>query len=1022
MDEAPQTTLSFTLLGIPGVFLNDQPVTGFVSNKAVALLYYLAATGQPASRATLASLLWGDFSEKKARKNLRDVLSNLRHLLPECLLISLQDVAFHPQAKIGVDVKEFEDLFAPIEGSMHETLTPAKVMLLREAMGLYQGEFLDGFELPQAPDFEMWVVAERSRLQYLALQALHVLTEYFTKQGNTALGIKYAMELLKLEPWREETHCQLMCLLVWSGQRSAALAQYEVCRRALAESLGVEPQVETRQLYKQILQGEPLVTHFFSSFQPASFMAAPVHNLPAQPTPFVGREAELAEIIARLQNSDCRLLTVVGPGGVGKTRLALEAANQLLDEAAANALFADGIFFVKLASAEGIDSDKGASYPGRFNPIAAAVADALQLTLSDPDSPTGRLQNYLREKEMLLIMDNFEHLVTEAGYLSSLMRAATGLKILVTSRSRLGLRGEHVFLLEGLPVPMQTAVLPSVAWQGYAAVALFLQTARSVYPDFVLRPGDETAVTRICQLVNGLPLGIELAATWVRILSCREIVAELQQSLRFLQASRRDGPEQHRSLWAVFTYSWNMLTDEEQQACRRLSVFRGGFTREAAKEVAEVSLPVLTRLIDHSFVRRFVAEDGLSRFEILEVIRLYAADQLQQNPSEGALVFTRHQAYFVSFLANRQNRLQSAEQRLALEEIGAEIENVRAAWRWSVLQQDLPSLDKGLTSLFDYYDMRSRFQEGRDAFQRAAEAVAETGIERVDGASALGRLRARQGWFTFHIGQYAEAITLLAQSVELLRPLAAPTDLIFSLNYQGAVHYHLGDQARAEELCQEALALSEGHDFQPGAGIALNILSQIAYRAQDYERAQAFGKRSLGIVTALGNPWSRAFSLSNLARVAFARQEYAEAERLCHIILSIRQEMGDLRGVAMCLEELAQTALAQNRETEAIHFYQHSLALFRDIGSQRGIVATLMGLGCIALDQEKSAWAQSLFAEALERVVTLPTIPETKEELVTAVKLILDDQTAAAIEEMLRQDASATRWPELARVIAGKLP
>ncbi len=984
------------------VFIGEEPVTGFVSNKAVALLFYLATTGKSYTREKLASLLWGESSEEKARKNLRDVLFNLRPIVGDYLIISRQMIELNTAANYDIDVVRFAAVLKELGDMKSKQLSPASMILLRDAIDLYRGEFLEGFQVSQAPDFEAWLLEERGQLHQLAVQSLHMLTEYLTQQGNTALGIKYASRLLGLEPWREETHRQLMHLLVWSGQRSAALAQYETCRRLLRENLKVEPEVETKWLYESILRGDLILTHNMLHAGDAVTNKTAAHNLPAQLTRFVGREADLAEIVDRLLDPDCRLMTIVGPGGVGKTRLALQAVQRLLPQYDTSSPFADGIYLVRLAS---VEVNRSLTAVTNFNPIAAAIADALQLTLRDPEAPTSRIQNYLREKEILLVMDNFEHLAAAASYITSLLATAPRLKMLATSRSRLNIRGEQVYLLEGLPFP--TDMADTLSWQGYGAVQLFLQTARAVDTGFVLLPEEETAVIRICQLVNGLPLGIELAASWVRVLSCQDIVQELEQNLRFLSATMRDVPERHRSLWAVFTYSWNMLTAEEQRAMRQLSVFRNGFTREAAEQVAGISLVVLMQLIDHSFVRRVTGVMGKPRFEILEVLRLYASEHLQQNPVEGMATYGRHQEYFIGFLQQAESRLQHEEQRLALEEIGEEIENVRAAWRWSLVQQDINAINQGLMSLFDYYDMRSRFQEGQDVLQRAVAVVELVQPDSEERQLLWGRLLARQGWFIFHVGRYAEAQRLLQQSVEVIRPLDRPTDLVFCLNYQGAVYYHLGDDLQAEASCREALALSEMTNYQIGMGIALNILAQIAYRAGDFTTAQAYSQQSLEIVTRLGNPWSRAYSLSNLAQVAFARQEYDEARRLNHIILEIREEMGDLRGIGMCLEMLARTAVAQDELSDARTLYERSLYLYREIGNQRGMISTLASLGRLALQQGAYETACTNFADALQRAFQLKNVPDLlaiAAGLVGALYRLGQRDTAVTLEQLLAKD------------------
>ncbi len=1011
--------LRLKLLGAPSVFIGEEPVTGFVSNKATALLFYLAATGKSHTRETLAGLLWGDSDEERARKNLRDVLFNLRPIVGDYLLISRQMIALNMAANHDVDVVRFTTMLKELGDLENPPLSPASMILLREAVDLYGGEFLEGFHISQSPDFEMWVIEERERLQLLAVQSLHILTEYLTQQGNTALGIKYAARLLALESWREETHRQLMHLLVWSGQRSAALAQYETCRRLLRENLGVEPEPETQRLYDSILRGDLILAHTTLPSGEKLTTKSVAHNLPAPLTRFVGREADLAEIVDRLLDPDCRLMTIVGPGGVGKTRLALQAVQKLLPPQQMPTAFTDGVYLVRLASVEQNELNRSVTAATNFNPVAAAIADALQLTLRDPEAPTSRIQNYLREKEILLVMDNFEHLAAAASYVTALLAAAPRLKILVTSRSRLNVRGEQVYLLEGLPFP--TDMADTLSWQGYSSVQLFLQTARAVDAGFTLSPAEQTAVVRICQLVNGLPLGIELAASWVRVLSCQDIVQELAQNLRFLSATMHDVPERHRSLWAVFSYSWNMLTGAEQQAMRQLSVFRNGFSREAAEAVAGVSLPVLLKLIDHSFVRRVMGAMGKPRFEILEVLRLYVAEHLQQNPGEGMAVHGRHQDYFIAFLRQTERRLQNEEQRLALEEIGEEIENIRAAWRWAVLQQQVTAVNEGLPSLFDYYDMRSRFQEGQDVLQRAAAMVAAQ-PDSEEKQLVWGRLLARQGWFTFHVGRYGEAQRLLQQSVAMLRPLSSLPDLVFCLNYQGAIHYHLGDDAQAEALCQEGLALSRTADYEPGMGIALNILAQIAYRAGEYATAQAYSEQSLEIVTRLGNPWSRAYSLSNLAQVAFARQAYDEARRLNHIILEIREEMGDVRGIAMCLEMLARTAVAQDQLSDARTLYQRSLYLYREIGNQRGMISTLAGLGRLALQQEAYEIACAHFADALQRAFQLKNVPDLlaiAAGLVGALYRMGRRETAVTLEKLLATEPLPL--PQLADMVQ-KLP
>lgn len=947
--------------------MDGEPVTGFISSKALALVFYLATTGRPHTRETLAGLLWGEFPQENARKNLRDVLSNLRRLVAGHVNITRQEVAFERQAPYSLDSEAFLEAIARIEEGEQETavLSHTTVTSLREAVDLYQGDFLEGFYVPQAPDFEEWMLVERRRLRHLALQALHRLLRHLAQQDDYMPGINYATRLLALEPWHEEAHRLLMRMLAWSGRRSAALAQYKTCCRVLQDELGVEPQAETTTLYRQIVAGEVAPR----TAETAAAASRPLHNLPAQLTGFVGRELELQRLLAQLREPDCRLLTLVGAGGIGKTRLALQAAEMLLPQAEAGQQFRHGIYFVSLASLETADFDPSATEAS----LAAAIADALKLSFSGSEQPVARLQNYLREKEMLLVIDNFEHLVPAATILAELLQRAPALKLLVTSRGRLNVRGEHILQVGGLEYPLVKTADPHL-WQSYSAVQLFLQTAQTIDPEFSLRPQDEAAVIRICRLVEGLPLGVELAATWVRMLSCTEIAREIEQNLGFLEATMHDMPARHRSLRAVFEYSWNLLTARQQETLCRLSVFRGPFAREAAVEVAAASLPLLTALVDSSLVRRVVPEEGPVGYEMLEVLRQYAAEKLAQSQPVATQTRDRHSAYYLAFLQERLPALQGGEQQKALNEVGAQIENIRAAWRWAVQQGDVAGIDGALQALFHFYDMRSWFQEGADLFQQAVAGIAI--LERSpQNERVAARLLARQGWFTFHLGRQTAAQALLAESLERLRPLRQPATLIFPLNYLGAVNYHLGAYQRAQQLCHESLTLSQALGERYGAAIALNILGQISHRTGNYDAARDYCRQSLAIEQAINNRWSMTFSFFNLGRVAYETADYQEATRLFQESLQIREEIGDLRGMGLCLHQLAQTAVAQGAYSKAHSLYQRSLATFREIGNQSGMITALTGLGNIARHQSDYASAKAYYDDALRRAQTIHAVP-----------------------------------------------
>lgn len=643
--------LTLRLLGKPEVKLGEHAVTGFISAKAQALLFYLAVTATAHARESLAALLWGDMPTQQASKNLRNVLSNLRALVGDHLEISRHDVRFYRDAPYWLDVEIFMRALGD-DASKQDPQT------LHRAVELVQGDFLDGFYAGDTLGFEEWALGKRSLLNTLMVQALHTLVVKHLERQEYASGIEYANRLLAIEPWREETRRHLMVLYARSRQRSAALAQYEICKRVLRQELDAEPMPETTALYERILAAA----------------APPPHNLPPQLTPLVGRAQELAQIAAYLNEPAAQLLTLVGPGGIGKTRLALHVAEQNIDpELNLDAPFVDGVFLIPLSDAATNEDTRGALFQ--------SIADTLGVELKSALPAQAQLLNYLREKRALLILDNFEQFVSEARALSDILRFAPGVRVIVTSRVRVNLKNEYLLEIGGLEYPVLRG-LPLDALLDYSGISLFTQCARRARSDFELTLENAMDVARICELVEGAPLGIELAASWLRVLTPREIANEIEASLDFLVTAAQDTPERHRSVRAVFEYSWNLLSASEQEIFRSLAVFRGGFDRDAAARVVGASLPELAGLVDKSLLRRSAG----GRFAIHELLHAYAREKLAEHP-ESERVHDAHCRYYAELLAQHQTQLQSEDVTSALTALSAERENVRAAWNWSVSQR-----------------------------------------------------------------------------------------------------------------------------------------------------------------------------------------------------------------------------------------------------------------------------------------------------------------------------------------------
>ncbi|NJN93820.1 MAG: hypothetical protein HC875_06880 [Anaerolineales bacterium] len=494
------------LLGPVSLYRDGEPIHGFKSRKVLALLGYLAAEGRPISRSYLAELFWPDQPESRSRNNLSQALHNLLNLWPGCCEANHHAIRFCSTASTSLDLKGFNDWVGKGE-----------VSTLAMAAELYRGDFMAGMYLDNCPEFEQWLRLEQENWRQRVTQVLRDLIAHYTQPNETEQALQFISRLLEIDPGDEDAHRQKIVWLAQSGQRSASLAQFEACRLYLTEELGVEPASETVQLYERIRSGELRHEAQISTANgnlssavstPASFF---YNNLPAQSTSFIGREEELTLIEQYLGKPACRLLTIIGLGGIGKTRLALQSA------AAANG-FRQGVCFVGLTSISSPDF------------LISTIASALKFPLYGRGDPKTQLIDYLSDKEMLLVLDNFEHLISGAGLLVEILQRAPHLKMLVTSRERLSLQEEWILDLQGLTFPEGDDM---VLLENYSAVQLFLQRAQQVQADFWLRYLDKPAVVRICRLVEGMPLGIELAAAWIRTFSCREIVVEIEKTTIF---------------------------------------------------------------------------------------------------------------------------------------------------------------------------------------------------------------------------------------------------------------------------------------------------------------------------------------------------------------------------------------------------------------------------------------------------------------------------------------------------------
>jgi predicted ATPase/DNA-binding SARP family transcriptional activator len=969
--DSSMSPLSFSLLGSPRLTRDGVPLH-LHSRKCMALLAYLAVTDSIHTRAPLAVLLWPESNTKRAQNALRSTLSFLRRALDGAwLVVDREAVGLDGTHRLAVDVVRFRDLLQRCRRHGHPVQeTCAECWpLLEEAVELYRGDFMDGFTLRDSPQFDDWQSLQTEALRRDLAGALERLAEGHAARGDVGRGIDCARRWLSLDSLNEPAHRALMRLYAWSGQQAAALGQYEACERTLQEELGVPPSAETVDLYTDIREGR---TPQLRAHAPAPLRgrAEPRHNLPSQPTPFVGRVPELSKIAGFLADPSCRLLTVVGHGGVGKSRLAIQAA-----EAQVGA-FADGAWFVPLAPLSSVDL------------LASAIVDALPVSSFGSVDPRVQLLNTLREKRVLLLLDSFEHLLEGATLVTEMLDSAPGLKVLVTSRERLNLRGEWLFPLRGMRAPVDGDTVLSegavATLEDYSAVRLFVQCARRAWPDFSLASAEASGAVRICQLVGGMPLAIELAAPWVRMMPCREIAREIEENLDFLTTALRDMPPRHRSMRAVFDHSWRLLSAEERDALSRLSVFRGGFRREAAEAAVGASLPLLSALVDKSWLRS--APSG--RYEMHELIRHYTDKKLQienlnaesseggQRESERAR--DRHSSYYATFLAEREGRLKGHRQREALQQILADIDNVRTAWRWAVDRGDADAIGQCVDALWYLSDLRGWHLEVKETFGRAAARLEELlclGGDRAPSEQAgltfvLAQVLSRRAHQCNRLGLREQAVALCEESLALLAQTAHSArqqrEYVWAKYVLGWTLLGCGDVPRAHQLAQEALDHSKAADDRWTCTYALYLLGVTAHMQGRYPEAQQLLQQGIAIADDIGEARNKAWGLLGLGGYVSDEGEYRRAEALTREGLRILQELGDRVGTTYALLYLGEVAIALRDYALARRCFQDSLAIANETDSVRYFEAwSLNGLAAIALALGHYAEARRIFTDSV---------------------------------------------------------
>ena len=930
-------TLTLRLLGGLEIEQDEQPIDSLKTTKAQALLVYLAVSGRAHTRHELAGLFWSEDSEDKAKNSLRVALANLNKEVPGYIESDRLTVTFRRNQPHRVDALEFDALTQNISAD-------SSIAVMQMAVALYEGDFLHDFYVEGAPEFEVWQLNAREHYRQVALTLLEQLGNALIAARRYVEAIEAFGRLVKLEPWYEAAHRHLMLAYSRTGNFSRALAQYEQCRTALEAELGVSPMPETDALYARIRAAR-------------EHRAAP---LPVEPAPFIGREAELAEIGRLLLQRGCRLVTVVGLGGSGKTRLAVEAARRANTEQAVE--FLNGVHFVPLPEVGTVDA------------IAPALVEVLAITGGGQSRPRRQLVDYLQGKEMLLVLDNFEHLQQGVQQLVEILAHAPGVKMLVTSREPLQVEQEWRVVMDGMTYPSRPE---DDGFASYDAVQLFVQAARQVQPDFAVTDSNRHDIWRLCRAVEGMPLALTLAAPWLRATDIAAIVQEVETGLEILASELRNIPARQRSLRVVCEHSWQLLARRERELLASLAVFRGGCTLEAAHAVAGATLAQMAALVDRSFVRHSRDSSGdhrsaKSRYTLHELIRQFANGKLAEIDVGIATLAAAHSRYFAEWVQTCYSRYLAGKFPQVIADLAVERDNVRAAWFWLVerVRDDAAAAeDAGCLETLARFALvlawssrkSTHHLEGLELLEAASQALAlaqeaaeaHTELQRIlDGVAA--RLQIYRATLLYYTGAYVETQQRIEDALPLVHAAGWVADEALALDTLAKCVRRRGDYAAAKTLAARTKALYASINDEVGRMQGVVAVAVVAADEGDYVLAEAAGQEAIDFYAQLNDTASLTLTQSNLANTFIRQEKYAAAQPLLEGAYARASAEGNLFSLMMTATNLAAVADGIGDDAQAERYAREALARAREIGDRRWSAVNLNRLSRIAI--RKGAW------------------------------------------------------------------
>ena len=926
--------LCLHVLGPPKIELDNKPLT-LERRKAQALLAYLAIESGGHSRESLSALLWPDYNQSNAFKNLRQILWEIQKTVGEgWLIIEREKVQLTDDpARVWLDVHEFETLFAKSRAQEDVSL---RLALLADSAKLYRNHFLSGFSLKDAHPFNDWAFAKSEDLRHHFSLILNQLTEDYCAIGQVSHAIPHARRLISLDTLNEAAHRQLMEVYLQAGQKNAALKQYQVCEQILRKELNLDPQPETRELYKKIRKGEAKP----APVETRPEVRVPQHNLPHQLSTFIGREKEQNEIIHLIEKK--RLVTLVGAGGIGKTSLSLQIARKLLND------FPNGVWFIALDSL----SDPAL--------ITQTVAAAFNIRESADRPLLETLTESLHKRTALLLFNNCEHLLEAcASLITALLSSCPNIKVLATSREALGIPGEAIYTMPSLPLP-EGDIDSMERLSEFESVQLFADRAALALTSFQLTEENIRTVVDICRKIDGIPLAIELAAARVNILQVTEILAQLEQSLALLASDSRIILPRHQTLRASMDWSWDLLSEAEQAFLRQLSVFAGGWTLESARAVSESDAPLGSVGLSSALAKKSLIvvdqETGReTRYRFHEMVREFAHEKLVRSGNEEK-IRSLHLNYFVKLAAQAEQELTSSALVNWLERLNEERNNLRTALNWGYKTD----IEAGLylSGHLRRYWESANVREGIHWLENFIHHPRS-----MDFPAARARALHTYAWLMTWFQQFERARIATEESLALFRAAGDQRGEADTLVCLANIWQFLDDLDSAGELLHQSLdlALSLKDTWREA-----NVYYFLGWDRRDFRQTLVYWERAMSLYRQAGDQIALANLLSLLGQFRILDGDIDSGEKLLDEAMVLWQ--ANHRANIWENVKIAKSVLALMRgeHEKAYELLQEALQSARETGNRMSYLWVRVRMGHVALRVRNLEEAYSIFAETAE--------------------------------------------------------